>query len=103
MLTCRRCWSDVPFDLQKAVYATVNLRKMGGGADATWAPWWRAQAKAIDAVLRAGVASGRWTEASSGMFDRALAKELLFADWLDGSVDTVDYERRKDALGAGSQ
>lgn len=101
MLVCNRCWADVPLDLQKAVYATVKLRKMGG-ADATWAPWWRAQAKAIDAVLRAGVPK-RWTESAPGMFARALAKELLFADWLDGSVDAVDYERRKNALGVGTQ
>ncbi len=42
---CRQCWGLVPIDLQKEVYRTVKLR--GQLIDASWAPWWRAQAKAI--------------------------------------------------------
>jgi hypothetical protein len=35
----------VPVDLQAEVYRTVKLR--GRFVDAAWAPWWRAQARAI--------------------------------------------------------
>lgn len=42
---CRDCWSKVPKDLQDEVYRTVGLR--GKFADKSWAPWWRAQARAI--------------------------------------------------------
>jgi ribosome-binding protein aMBF1 (putative translation factor) len=42
---CRTCWALVPPDLQREVYRTVRLR--GPDADASWAPWWRAQARAI--------------------------------------------------------
>lgn len=44
-LMCKPCWSRVPASLQAEVYRTVKLR--GPDVDATWAPWWRAQAKAI--------------------------------------------------------
>jgi hypothetical protein len=44
-LMCRECWSRVPAALQTEVYRTVKLR--GPTANVTWAPWWRAQAKAI--------------------------------------------------------
>lgn len=42
---CRTCWARVPPALQAEVYRTVKLR--GPDVDGTWAPWWRAQAKAI--------------------------------------------------------
>lgn len=42
---CRACWAKVPKDLQDEVYRTVGLR--GEVADKSWAPWWRAQARAI--------------------------------------------------------
>jgi hypothetical protein len=42
---CRGCWSKVPPDLATEVYRTVKLR--GRLIDETWAPWWRAQARAI--------------------------------------------------------
>ena len=45
MLMCRSCWAKVPADLQAEVYRTVRLR--GAAVDASWAPWWRAQARAI--------------------------------------------------------
>ncbi|KKN71022.1 hypothetical protein LCGC14_0424390 [marine sediment metagenome] len=35
-------------DVQKLVYATVGIR--GQYVDQTWAPWWRAQARAIAEV-----------------------------------------------------
>lgn len=80
-LTCSRCWGDVPRALQTEVYRTVKLRD--AAVNASWAPWWRAQARAIDAVLRAGVASGRWQEIAPGTFDALLAKDLEFADHLE--------------------
>ena len=44
-LMCGACWSHVPADLQREVYRTVGAR--GPTCDASWAPWWRAQARAI--------------------------------------------------------
>lgn len=44
-LMCRDCWQRVPGALQDEVYRTVGLRKRT--IDASWAPWWRAQARAI--------------------------------------------------------
>lgn len=44
-LMCRVCWSQVPPALQHEVYRTVKLR--GSHVNATWAPWWRAQARAV--------------------------------------------------------
>lgn len=45
---CKTCWRMVPFELQREVYRTVELR--GAHVDKTWAEWWRAQALAIAAV-----------------------------------------------------
>ena len=45
-LMCRECWALVPPDLQTEVYRTVKLRS-GAHVNASWAPWWRAQARAI--------------------------------------------------------
>jgi len=42
---CRECWTLVPADLAAEVYRTVKLR--GDSVDATWAPWWRASARAM--------------------------------------------------------
>src|SRR5271166_4951091 len=42
-LMCRSCWVQVPPDIQAEVYRTVKLR--GSHVDASWAPWWRAQAQ----------------------------------------------------------
>lgn len=50
-LYCRAHWDRVPRELQEAVYATVKLRNPEA-VDASWAPWWRAQAQATAAVLR---------------------------------------------------
>ena len=62
MLMCGPCWSRVKKDTQREVYRTVKLRDMDG-CDHTWAPWWRAQARAIaeNAVAR-GVRSEEWAD-----------------------------------------
>lgn len=44
-LMCKAHWRRVPPDLAAEVYRTVKLR--GKLIDKTWAPWWRAQARAI--------------------------------------------------------
>jgi hypothetical protein len=70
-LMCRACWALVPSDLATEVYRTVKLR--GPCADASWAPWWRAQARAIAhvAFLKSPIESRR---------DAYLARELAVAD-----------------------
>lgn len=50
MLFCAPHWRMVPAEIAREVYATVGKR--GARVDATWAPWWRAQAAATSAVLR---------------------------------------------------
>lgn len=50
-LFCAPHWRLVPSSLQQEVYATVRKRNKGS-VDASWAPWWRAQADATAAVLR---------------------------------------------------
>ena len=73
-LMCPKHWRLVPEDLAADVYATVDTRdKVCNGS---WAPWWRAQAKAIHAVQ---LATGVSQEAA----DRRLKDELLQADALD--------------------
>lgn len=96
-LTCRKCWALVPPALQAAVYDTVGKRTPGK-PDKTWAPWWRAQALAINAVLLAGVFRCRWTEAKPGAFAALLARELLFADYLEGVIDAAEHERQREAM-----
>lgn len=51
-LFCKPHWAMVPAELAREVYATVGKR--GPRVDATWAPWWKAQAQAAAtlAVLR---------------------------------------------------
>lgn len=48
-LFCASHWALVPRKIQSKVYATV--KKRGKFIDASWAPWWRAQAEATAAVL----------------------------------------------------
>jgi hypothetical protein len=74
---CRPCWSKVPADTQAEVYRTVGLR--GPIADVTWAPWWRAQARAI-----AHVAFLR--EPNEKRRDAYLAREFTFADLLEKTL-----------------
>ena len=73
-LTCRSCWAKVPGELRTAVYATLRQRDKGA-VNATWAPWWRAQARAIAAVLR--------TSGNSIAAEKYLTRELAFAGHLD--------------------
>jgi hypothetical protein len=71
---CRECWSRVPANLQSEVYRTVKLR--GPDVDDSWAPWWRAQARAIAYVaflVHPDVAKR----------DAYLARELKVADELE--------------------
>lgn len=73
---CRTCWGKVPEDRQREVYRTVRLRD-GSAIDSTWAPWWRAQARAIDSVLKKD--PGVTTEQRERLLDR----ELAFAQQLE--------------------
>lgn len=72
-LMCGPCWAKVPADLAREVYRTVALR--GPSVDASWAPWWRAQARAI-----AHVAHLR--EPNELRRDAYVAKADAFADRL---------------------
>ena len=76
-LMCRSCWALVPADLAAEVNRTVGLR--GKYADSSWAPWWRAQARAIAhvAFLKAPDVARR---------DAYLERELKFADVLEKRV-----------------
>lgn len=82
-LMCRSCWALVKPETQAEVYRTVVLR--GRTINATWAPWWRAQARAIaeNAAARGVVFRNERT------IDDYLAKELAFADSLEGRVVAV--------------
>lgn len=71
MLMCRKHWRMVPYDMQADVYSTVKRR--GKHIDKTWAPWWRAQARAIAAVF----------QAEGGDPAKFLERELQFAAQLD--------------------
>jgi hypothetical protein len=71
---CKPCWSQVPADIQAEVYRTVSMR--GPSCDHTWAPWWRAQARAIAHVAHL-------TQPNEAARDRYLARELGFADTLE--------------------
>lgn len=73
-LMCKPHWSQVPRDLQVEVYRTVKLR--GKGIDATWAPWWRAQALAIAHVAFL-------EEPNEEQRDLYIAREMKTADRLD--------------------
>jgi hypothetical protein len=75
MLMCCACWSKVPSAIQADVYRTVKLR--GPSCDKTWAPWWRAQARAIDAVMRHDYPGHDAAQ------DAYLRRELAFADKLE--------------------
>lgn len=67
MLTCAPHWRLVPADIQREVYATVGKR--GKLIDASWAPWWRAQTKAIHAIMQA---EGRDAEKLAKWFEREM-------------------------------
>lgn len=75
-LFCGTHWAMVPRDLQDEVYATV--KKRGRYIDASWAPWWRAQAKATAAVLRKTRPVG-----DSERIDKWLAHEMDVASKME--------------------
>lgn len=77
-LMCRKHWRMVPSDLAKEVYDTVKRR--GRRCDETWAPWWRAQALAIDHVLRKTCPA-----TDTPRIDRVLKREMDFANSLEAS------------------
>mgnify|MGYP003419130197 CR=1 FL=1 len=79
-LFCKPHWSQVPADVQREVYATVGKR--GPYVDATWAPWWRAQAKAQYNVLMKRAADEQ-NDLISAWAEKRLAKDLAFAATLD--------------------
>jgi hypothetical protein len=67
----------VPSDLQNEVYRTVKQR--GEYVDATWAPWWRAQAEATRVVLEQ-------LYPDDPKVDRLHAREIAFAVTLEGKT-----------------
>ena len=73
-LMCRECWALVPAPMQAEVYRTVKLR--GPDVDATWAPWWRAQAEVIAHVAFL-------SHPNVEKRDAYLAREMGFADQLE--------------------
>jgi len=73
---CRACWAKVPPGLAAEVYRTVRLR--GKMIDASWAPWWRAQARAIAHVAFLA-------HPDEAKRDRFLAREMDTADRLEAT------------------
>lgn len=71
---CSTHWARVPREMQVEVYRTVRLRDKT--VNATWAPWWRAQAEAIAhvAFLESPDVDKR---------DKFLARERRFATSLE--------------------
>lgn len=63
----------VPRDVQQEVYRTVRLRDES--VNASWAPWWRAQAEAIHEV-------GMKCDPGDGC-ERYYAREMAFAKRLE--------------------
>ena len=76
-LMCRACWNLLPADLAQEVYRTVGLR--GNAIDATWAPWWRAQARAIAYVAHL-------KEPNEVRRDAYLRKAMAFGDRLEAKA-----------------
>jgi hypothetical protein len=86
-LTCRDCWKHVSPATAAEVYRTVKLRDMGG-VDATWAPWWRAQAKAIHEIavaqdIEAKVNATRHPPMALWSLEAWMSKELRTAAELE--------------------
>ncbi len=78
-LMCRVCWGQVPAEIQTEVYRTVRLR--GSGVDHSWAPWWRAQARAIHHVaMERDRKEGRPPDPRGAQY---LERELAFAGQLE--------------------
>ena len=75
-LMCAKHWRMVSKPTQAKVYSTVR-RRGTTGVDSTWAPWWRAQARAIDEVLK--IVHPNAVEQRA----KVLARDLEFANRLD--------------------
>ncbi len=75
-LFCRKHWMMVPVDLKAEVNRTVKLREKTA-VNASWAPWWRAQALATVDVGK------RVHPGTDEAADRWLAKEMAFAEKLE--------------------
>lgn len=80
----------VPKDLGAEVYRTVKLR--GPQIDATWAPWWKAQALAIESVLRQ-LAEG-W-DPSSPIGHRPARVDARIERYMKREMDFVAYLESK--------
>lgn len=78
-LMCRECWAQVPEDYQAEVYRAVRLR--GDDVDESWAPWWRAQARAIHHVAMERDKRAGLPPDPRGA--KHLKRELAFADSLE--------------------
>lgn len=83
-LMCRVCWMLVPGYIKDEVNRTVGLR--AARADATWAPWWRAQAEAK--AFARDVAEGGW----DGRADW-LKTQMDFADRLESTETSAPSEK----------
>ncbi len=77
-LMCHSCWDKVPRTIQAEVHNTVTAR--GPAIGPTWAPWWRAQARAIAEVGFSNDDVGK---------RRYLDKEFAFAAKLEGRAKVV--------------
>ena len=73
-LMCLACWDKVPRSLQTEVNNTFLLR--APTIDGSWAPWWRAQAKAIAHVAYL-------KEPNESARGRYLTREFAFAERLE--------------------
>lgn len=94
MLMCKPCWAHVTPPTQKEVYRTVRLR--GSYIDASWAPWWRAQAKAIAECYLSKVALSTLSEAEKTEAQvwvaRYLAREEKVARRFENETEAADDE-----------
>lgn len=86
-LMCGPHWAMVPPNIQVDVNTTVRQRSKR--VDASWAPWWRAQARAIFHVARAerSAAYSKMSEAEklreNAKANDWLRREMEFADRLE--------------------
>lgn len=95
MLCCRTCWALVSPATQREVYRTVKLRDMGA-VDATWAPWWRAQAAAIHEIAIAKDIETKINASREGdLRDGGEPVRWTLAAWLARELKTAtDLEAR---------
>lgn len=79
-LMCSRHWKQLPRELQQEVCETAAGRNEMH-VDESWAPWWRAQARAVHFVAR--------LEGKPNA-DAVLERDLAFADQLEhGELDEL--------------